>query len=120
MVHAFFLLADQPIGITQTQALYGAIGLIFSGLLTFAGVVFTAVWQRRTADKAAETERKISLFEEQDRLYDRAQREIVRLSARTDALEVETERLRDERDTWRRRARVAEDKVDEWIEKETP
>lgn len=118
MVQAFWLVADE--GITQTQALYGAIGLIVSGLLTFAGVVFTAMWQRSTADRAAATEKKISTFEEQDRLLERERQRADRAEARVAVVEAENDRIRRDRDDFRRRTRVAEDKVEKWIERNTP
>lgn len=116
---AIWLLADDPVGITQTQALYGAVALIASGLLTFAGVVFTAVWQRKTADKTVKNEQKLTLFEEQDRLLERAREEADRARTEREEMRQDRDRIRGERDGWRRRAEVAEDQVEKWIERKT-
>jgi len=98
----------------QTYGLYGAIVVLGSGLITLSGVIFTAIRQGRTVDKAAETERKVSLFEEQDRMLVRERERADRAEARVAVLEP----LIDTKDTqiseWRSRALAAEERVDKW------
>ena len=108
------------VGVSQAAAIWGAVGTIVVALLGFLGAWVTARVQRR----AVENERKLSLFEEQDRLLeqnrkdaDRARGEEARALAERDRLRAEIDRLRTENDELRTRAVRAERQVTEWIEK---
>lgn len=100
--------------LTPVQELLGAVGLLLSGLLALAGVVFTALRQGATADQAAEMERKVNAFEEQDRMLERTREEADRAIARASAAETRAEALEAAMEAWRRRALTAEEKVDKW------
>lgn len=86
---ALILFADAaPSGVLP--ALIGAVATIAVGLLALAGVR----WTSRQQGRIAENERKLSLFEEQDRLLEQNRRE--------------TDRAYQDRDYWRDRALAAE------------
>lgn len=117
-------LASDPIAISQTQALYTAITALLVGLLGFLGTWLTV----RASRRATENERKLNLFEEQDRLLeqnrtdaDRARREREEMRADRDRARGQRDEALGERDEWRRRALHAERQVTEWLEnRETP
>lgn len=113
------VLADQ--GLTSTQILLTALGTIVVGMMTLAGVLFTAVRQGRTADKAAATEAQLQRFEEQDRMLVRERERADRADDRADAAEAKAA-LSDERAKaaegreaeWRRKAMDAEAVIVKW------
>ncbi len=106
------LLADAaPSGVLP--ALIGAVATIAVGLLALAGVRWTA----RQQGRLAENERKLSLFEEQDRLLEQNRREADRAFEDRERMRTERDLIAADRDQWRHRAVTAEKQVVDWIEK---